>query len=164
MESLYQHVCDVISPEPTPATVALVTDAVTGRPMTLHRTWVQADGTKAPVAKNRLLWPGLPKVGGVVRLWPDDELTTGLAVAEGIETSLALARGYGLAWSCVDKQNLAALPALAGIECITIGEDQDDAGRKAAAECARRWSAAGAEVRIARPSRPGWDLADEAAA
>ena len=96
--------------------------------MTVHRTWIRPDGTKAPVDKPRLLWPGLPKLGGVVRLWPDDEVTLGLCVAEGIETALTAARGFGLAWACLDAGNLAALPVLDGIEALTIVADHDPAG------------------------------------
>lgn len=105
-----------------------------------------------------------PKAGGVVRLWPDDEVTLGLAVGEGLETSLASARGFGLAWVCIDAGNLAALPVLGGIEAITIAADHDEAGIKAARACAERWAAAGCEVRIVLPELPGAALADEAVA
>lgn len=45
-----------------PALVALVTDAVTIEPMTLHRTWLAPDGSgKAEIDKPRLLWPGRPR-------------------------------------------------------------------------------------------------------
>jgi hypothetical protein len=141
--------------------VALVTDAATGRPLTLHRAWLRADGSgKAEVDKPRLLWPGLPKAGGVVRLWPDAEVTLGLCVAEGAETSLSAAAGFGLAWACLDAANLASLAVLGGVESLTIVEDHDAAGIAAAAACAERWLAAGAEVRVWRAPTPGADFAD----
>lgn len=145
-----------------PALLALVTDAVTGEPLTLHRTWITPTGEKAAVQPPRLLWPGLPKAGGVVRLWPDEEVTTGLAVAEGMETALTLARGFGLAWATVDAGNLAKLPILAGIEALTIAADHDEHGRgeEAARTCAERWAAAGVEVRIWLPGKAGADLND----
>jgi hypothetical protein len=75
-----------------PALVALVTEARTALPLTLHRTWLAPDGSgKADIDKPRLLWPGLPKAGGVIRLWPDEEVVHGLCVGEGIETCLTAA-------------------------------------------------------------------------
>jgi putative DNA primase/helicase len=54
-----------------PALVALVTHAISGAPLTLHQTWLKADGSgKADLAKPRLLLKGLSRRGGVVRLWP----------------------------------------------------------------------------------------------
>ena len=148
-----------------PALVALVTDAITIEAMTLHRTWIAPDGSgKAAIDKPRLLWPGLPKAGGVVRLWPDAEVALGLAVGEGIETSLALARAFGLAWACLDAGNLAALPVLDGIDALTIAADHDEAGIKAVRACAERWAAAGREVRVILPEARGADFADVAVA
>jgi CHC2-type zinc finger protein len=83
-----RHPCGYIGP----ALVGLVTHAVTGEPLTLHRTWLRHDGSgKADVDPPRMLWAGLPKAGGVIRLWPDEKVTTGLCVAEGIETALTAA-------------------------------------------------------------------------
>ena len=130
------------------ALVGLVTDAVTREPMTLHRTWVRADGRKADVDPPRMLLGGHRKQGGVVRLWSDDYVTHGLAIAEGIETALSLAHAYTPVWAAIDASNLAALPVLPGVGCLLIGRDNDAAGIKAAAECARRWANAGCEVRV----------------
>ena len=146
-----------------PALLALVTDAVTGEPMTLHRTWLAADGSgKAPVDKPRLLLKGRRKKGGVVRLWPDEEVTTGLCVAEGVETALTAARGFGLAWACLDAGNLAGLPVLPGVEALTIVADHDEAGLRAADACGRRWLEAGREVRVWKAPAEGADLNDYA--
>jgi putative DNA primase/helicase len=146
-----------------PGLVALVTDAITGEPLTLHRTWLKADGSgKAEVDRPRLIWPGTRKAGGVIRLWPDEEVTLGLCVAEGIETALSAALGFGLAWSTIDADNLENLPVLDGIEALTIVADNDENGRgfKAADACARRWIAAGKEVRVEPASMAGTDFND----
>ena len=60
-----------------PALVALVTDAVTGAPMTLHRTFLRPDGSgKADRSPSpACTCHGTDKRGGVVRLWPDEEVT-----------------------------------------------------------------------------------------
>lgn len=147
-----------------PALVALVTDALTREPMTLHRTWVRPDGHKADVDPPRLLLGQHRKAGGVIRLWPDVAETTGLAVCEGIETALAVATVYRPVWSAIDAGNLAALPVLEGVESLLIVADHDDAGLRAARECARRWREAGRRVRLAIPPQPGTDACDMARA
>ncbi len=155
-----------------PALVALVTDAATGRPMTLHRTWLAPDGgSKAPVDKPRLLMKGHDKAGGMVRLFPDDEVTSGLAIAEGLETALTAAAGFTPIWAALDAANLAAFPVLDGIDCLTILADHDRpnrqtgkrAGIEAAEACAKRWLDAGREVRVWRSPVEGQDFNDFAA-
>lgn len=143
-----------------PALVALVTHAETRQPLTLHRTWVNADGTKADVDPPRMLLGGHRKAGGVIRLWPDEAVITGLAIAEGIETALSLAHAFTPVWACIDAGNLATFPVLDGIECLTIAADHDDAGIKAANACAKRWTDAGREVRIAMAPTPRMDIND----
>ncbi|MES2099053.1 MAG: toprim domain-containing protein [Pseudomonadota bacterium] len=143
-----------------PALVALVTDAVTRKPMSLHRTWIKANGEKADIEPARMLLGGHRKAGGVIRLWPDDAVTYGLGVGEGIETALTLARVLKPVWSLIDAGNLATFPVLPGVEVLTIAADHDDAGIKAAEGCATRWVRAGADVRIVRPPKRGQDLND----
>ncbi len=148
-----------------PALVALVTDAETRQPLTLHRTWVNADGTKAGCDLPRMLLGGHRKAGGVIRLWSDEAVTTGLAIAEGIETALSLAHAFTPAWACIDAGNLAAFPVLPGIETLVIGADHDPAGIRAATACADRWAAAGVDVRVIAPEveRTDWNDARAAA-
>ncbi len=134
-----------------PALVARITDAVTGEALSLHRTWINPNGTKADVDPPRLLLGGHRKQGGVIRLWPDEAITSGLAVAEGVETALCVAWAFQPVWSCVDAGNLAKLAVLPGIDALVIGADNDSAGLSAAEECARRWVTAGASVRVAVP-------------
>lgn len=152
-----------------PALVALVRHAVTRQPLTIHRTWLAGDGSgKAEVDPPRMLWPGLPKLGGVIRLCPDAELTMGLAVAEGIETALTIAHVVPAVWATIDGGNLATLPPVPGIEALTIIADHDEVnpktgkrpGQAAAEACAAAWTAAGVEVRIWTAPAEGQDLND----
>jgi len=136
-----------------PALVGRITDALTRQPLSLHRTWIQADGRKADVDAPRLLLGGHRKQGGVIRLWPDEAVTTGLGIAEGIETALSLAWAHAPVWACIDAGNLAALVYLPGIECLVIGADNDPAGGAAARACAQRWADAGAEVLVTRQAQ-----------
>lgn len=144
-----------------PALLARVTDATTGVPMTLHKTWILADGRKAPVEPARMLLKDHAKAGGVIRLWPDADVTGGLGIAEGIETALTLAHGFAPVWACIDAGNLGELPVLDGIGSLVIAADNDPAGLGAADKCAARWSAAGRAVRIVKSDREGFDLNDQ---
>ncbi len=147
-----------------PALVALVTDIVTRKRIGMYRGWTCADGTKAAVDPPRMLLGGHRKAGGVIRLWPDDAVTTGLGIAEGIETALSLAHAFTPVWSVIDAGNLAAFPVLPGVECLTIAADHDDVGIAAAHACAERWTAAGREVRIVMADTPKADMNDLARA
>jgi phage/plasmid primase-like uncharacterized protein len=152
-----------------PALVSIVTNVVTAEPQTLHLTYLAPDGSgKAPVDRPRLLLPGLPKADGVIRLVEDAEVTTGLAIAEGLETALVAARFFPAIWATIDAGNLSNFPVLDGIEALTIFGDHDTpnpktgkrAGNEAAGACALRWAEAGREVRIFTPPREGTDVAD----
>jgi putative DNA primase/helicase len=93
-------------------------------------------------------------------LWPDEEVTYGLTVAEGIETALSAAHAYKPVWSCLDAGNLAVLPPLEGVDALTIIADHDEAGLRAADECARRWTADGCGVTVWRSPVEGQDFND----
>ncbi len=148
-----------------PSLCGLVTDAATGRKLSLHFTRLAADGHgKAGTDCDKLLLRGHRKKGGVIRLWPDEAVSTGLALAEGIETALAAAQRCTPIWAAIDCANLSAFPVLDGIESLTIYADHDPAGIAAARDCARRWRDAGREVHARVPKQPGQDVADLAAA
>lgn len=144
-----------------PGLIGTVTDVRTRETIGVHRTFLAADGTgKAPVEPDRMTLCN--KQGGVIRLWPDEAVTYGLAVAEGIETASSLAHAFRPVWACIDAGNLAALPVLPAIETLLIGADNDPAGIKGANACAERWHAAGREVRIVMAPTEGADLNDVA--
>ena len=146
-----------------PSLCARVTNAETNAPMTLHFTRLATDGRgKAGTEQDKLLLGGHRKKGGVVRLWPNESVTTGLALAEGIESALAAARLFQPAWAAIDASNLAQFPVLPGVDALTIFADHDNIGIIAAKACARRWHAAGREVRIRAPRLFGTDAADVA--
>ena len=148
-----------------PALVARVTDVLTGEPINLHKTWLTPDGSgKAQLDKPRLLAKGHRKKGGIIRLWPDEALTYGLLVAEGLETGLTAALGFAPAWATIDAGNLAAFPVLDGIESLTVAVDHDRAGLDAFNALAARWLAAGREVRQWLPPQHGADINDWAGA
>jgi hypothetical protein len=143
-----------------PALIALITDAVTCRPVSLHFTWLASDGAgKADLDPPRLTLPGHSNIG-VVRLWPDDAVTTGLLVGEGIESTLTVAHGFQPAWATLNAGNLAKLPPLDGIETLTVAADNDKAGIQAARVVARCWRVRGHEVRVWKAPEPNADPND----
>ena len=151
--------------EPTdrhpPTLCARVTNAQTNRPQTLHFTRLAADGRgKAGTEQDKLLLGGHRKKGGVIRLWPDECVTAGLALAEGIESALAAAHLFTPVWAAIDASNLAAFPIVSGVDALMIFADHDDVGIGAAKLCAKRWRTMGREVRVRRPKTPGLDAAD----
>ena len=144
-----------------PTLCARVTDALTNRPLTLHFTRLATDGQgKAGTDCDKLLLAGHRKRGGVIRLWRDEAVTYGLALAEGIETALVSARVFAPIWATVDAGNMTEFPLLPGIDCLAVYADHDQAGMRAAVGCAARWQKAGREVAVYRSQLAGEDIAD----
>lgn len=135
-----------------PALVALITDVHTQAPLSLHRTWITATGKADLNGPAKMLWANHSIRNGVIRLWPDDAITNGLAVGEGIETCLSLAHGYRPVWSLIDAGHLADFPVLDGIENLLIARDRDTQGERAARACADRWFKAGKRVLLTQQS------------
>jgi phage/plasmid primase-like uncharacterized protein len=141
-----------------PAIMSRVTDFVTGEPLTVHLTFITEDGQKSHLEPRKLMLPGHQKQGGVIRLTDDADVTLCLGLAEGVETALTIARtGWGPVWSAIDAGNLAGLPVVPGIECLTVFADNDPAGIKAAETLCQRWFDAGREARIALAPSGDWN-------
>jgi hypothetical protein len=144
--------------------VALWTDTIRAEPRAIHRRAITPDG------KNLGHWRALGATSGcVIRLWPDDEVSHGLVLGEGVETVLAAAtrimhRGTLLqpAWAAGDARHISTFPALSGVEALTLLVDADEngIGQCSAAECAHRWTAAGREVIRLTPRLVGADFND----
>ena len=130
-----------------PALVALVTHVHSRKHLSLHRTWITPTG-KADLETPRLPLANHSLKDGVIRLWPDEEVTYGLGIAEGIETALSLAWGYTPVWATIDAGHMAKFPLLDGIESLVIAEDKDPAGIAAAASCSTRWANEGRTVLV----------------
>lgn len=144
-----------------PTLCARVTNAETNAPQTLHFTRLSSDGRgKADCEQPKLLLGGHKKKGGVIRLWPDEAVTYGLALAEGVESALAAAHLHTPVWAAIDASNLAQFPVLAGVDALTIFADHDETGLRAARACARRWADAGREANLVIPTQSGADVAD----
>jgi hypothetical protein len=147
----------------TPAMLCLVRNIATDKPQAIHRTALSSTGEKLTINGKTRLALG-PTAGGAVKLTPDDEVTTCLGIGEGVEStlSLRLAREFGCSpvWSLLSADAVARFPVLAGIDCLWIAVDRDQAGLRAVTAVKDRWSNAGREVFSVKPLREQTDLND----
>lgn len=144
------------------AMICLVRNIVTNEPQAIHRTALAADGIAIKRDGKTFRMSLGPIAGGAVKLDPDDDVSQGLCVGEGVETCLS-GRQMGLrpAWSLVSIGGIANFPTLPGIEGLHIFAENDanGASAKAVEACSRRWYEASRDVFIVRPN--GGDLNDE---
>jgi hypothetical protein len=147
-----------------PALIAKMVDIHSGEFRGVHRTALAPNGH----GKANISGLGNPKkmlgsaTGACVKLSPDEEVTSGLHIAEGIETALAcIAMGFRPTWSALSAGGVANFPVLAGVEALTIFADNDEAGLKAAQTCSDRWVSAGNEVRTVIPQTRNSDFAEK---
>jgi hypothetical protein len=136
-----------------PCMIALVRDIRTDTAVAIHRTALTTDDPPKRISRMSLG----PTGGGAIKLSPNDEVSTSIMIAEGIETALAasLKFHYRPVWSVLDKNGIAKFPALSGIECavIAVDNDADGGAARAADECVNRLTHAGIECFTAKPSR-----------
>jgi putative DNA primase/helicase len=137
-----------------PAMVCRMTDIRTDEFTGVHRTFLTDTAQK--ISKTILG----RKHGSTIKI--DADVGEGLAVAEGVETTIAARYLYRPAWSVIDAGGMRHFPVLAGIEHLEIFADHDanGVGEAAARECLERWGNQGAEVAIVMPLTAGSDIAD----
>jgi len=142
-----------------PAMVAKV-DGSNGQGVSLYRTYLTPDGRKASVPTPKKLMPSVvPGVtrGAAIRLYPASET---IAIAEGIETALAVRLATGLpVWSTICAGGMARLIVPREVRLVVICADYDAAGLDAAKTLARRLLAEQRRVKILTPDTPGADWA-----
>ena len=136
-----------------PCLIAAVKDPQ-GRLVTLHRTYLSADGRKAKVDVVKKIMPvpnGQTIKGGAIRL---GEPTDTLGVAEGIETALSVSRlTHQVCWSVISEGGMRTFEIPFGIKNLVIYADKDRSGvgRKAALELAKKAKARGINVKVKEP-------------
>ena len=138
------------------ALLALFRNILTDAPQAVSRTFINDDGNKI---ERRFYGPN---GGAAIKLDPDDSVTTGLFIGEGLETCLS-AHQFGLrpVWALGSAGAISSLPVLDGVECLTLLQENDanGASQRVCETCAARWHAAGREV-IINTSNTGNDLND----
>lgn len=141
--------------ERVPMMLCAYRDIATNEVVGLHRTRLDPE-TACKVDRMML---GRAK-GAAIKLTPDDGVTMGLALAEGVESALAgMALGLVPMWATGSVGGIGAFPVVSGIEALTICAETGAASEKAIEEVGTRWSAAGREVDVVVP-RAGSDLND----
>jgi len=123
----------------------------------MHLTLLKPDGSGR---LEKRLAKGSRPLGGAIRLFPF-EPGKPLAMAEGIETALAVHQSTGWpVWAAVSAGGLAAVELLPEVREVVICGDADAAGLEAAGKLACRLLAEGRRVRVAVPPVPGTDWLD----
>ena len=127
---------------------------------TLHATYI-AGGRKAGVPKPRKFLSALAQLSGAaVRLYAPGET---LAIAEGIETALAVRLLTGLpVWAALNERLMRSIVLPAQVRRVHIFADRDlnGVGEEAARELGERMQREGRAVRIALPRKIGEDFLD----
>lgn len=146
-----------------PAMVCLIRNIVSNEPQSIHRTALTSSG-QAVKRDGKTFRMSLGTIsGGAIKLDPDEEVTQGLCIGEGVETCLSgRMMGYRPVWSVLSTGGIASFPVLPGLKGLTIfGElDARGASEKSIGACAERWLAAGKDVLTEWPLI-GNDLNDE---
>ena len=128
--------------------------------LAMHRTYLTADGSKAPVLiVKKLTGAAGPLAGACIPLHDPQHGVIG--IAEGIETAQAAHLASGLptvAAYCAG--NLAAYAWPPGVKRIVVFADADPAGAAAAQNLKARAMRAGLSVAVMTPSTPGMDWCD----
>jgi putative DNA primase/helicase len=133
-----------------PAMVGLIEHAEKGS-VGIHLTYLNPlDATVRVTITPRKRSLGTIK-GGAIRLAPAGET---LAIAEGIEDALTYMQATGIpAWAAISESGIRNLisPPLGTTSKLVRIEDNDEAGKKAVADAARRFAKHGYAISIARP-------------
>ncbi|GEP06032.1 hypothetical protein MOX02_40700 [Methylobacterium oxalidis] len=138
-----------------PAMVAALRCIRTGEVLGVHRTALSPDGQKLG---RRMFGTA---AGTAIMLDPEEIVSVGLTIGEGIETCLA-ARQLGLTpvWALGSVGAIGAFPVLPGIETLSVlAENDAGASARACQEVGTRWHRADRLVDIIKP-RVGTDMND----
>jgi len=146
-----------------PAMIALL-EGPQGDLVSAHRTYLAPNGSgKAPVPDpKKLMSPDLPgrTRGAAIRLYEPREV---LAVAEGIETALAVHACTGLpCWATISAGGMKSVEIPDSVSLVIICADHDasQTGERAGKVLARRILAEGRRCKLLMPQDTGADWAD----
>ena len=123
----------------------------------LHLTLLEPDGRGR---KEKKLAKGSKPKGGAIRLFPLEEGHP-LALAEGIETALAVREATGWpVWATIAAPFMKEVALPPEVKEVVVAADHDPAGIDAAKSLARKLLQEGRRVRIAVPPEEGEDWLD----
>jgi putative DNA primase/helicase len=102
--------------------LAVFCDA-SGKPATIHRTFLTGAGRKAEVEPVRMFMPGHVPNGGAIRLYPEAEM---MGIAEGIETAMSAAALFGMpVWATTSANMMEQWQPPEIAKHVTIFADND---------------------------------------
>lgn len=129
-----------------PAMLAKVTSP-TGELITLHRTYLTADGLKANVSTPKKLMKTAGSMAGAsIKLGGPTPYPDGLAlgIAEGIETALSASQLFGLSvWAGVSANGVKTFTPPPDVIHMTFFADNDEVGINASKEAGKRLASQG---------------------
>ena len=130
--------------------------APSGAVVAVHRTWLHPNGSgEAPVEPTKMTLG--PIRSGAIRLAP---VASRMAVAEGIETALAVTQPTGIAaWAALSAVGLRLVALPHEVREIVVCADGDEAGQQAALAAARRFRGEG-RIASVTSAPDGKDFAD----
>lgn len=144
-----------------PAMLALMRNAVTGKPQGIHRTALKDDGSakrEMPVGAQPKSMLG-PAKGAAVIL---QSAAPCLGIAEGVETALSAQKIFNVpVWAVMSAGGIAGFPEISGLKQLIIFADHDKPGLEAACMCAKRYAKRGINVQVRYPSKANADWNDE---
>jgi putative DNA primase/helicase len=139
-----------------PTVLALITDAVTGEPIGVHRTALKDDGSGKRFGGDSKRMLGVARRGAVRLGAASDHL----GIAEGVESALSAAQVFGTAvWATLSSWGIEGFPVVPGVKRLTIFADHDDAGITAARKCGQRYKMSGisGEIHIPPLVKSDWN-------
>ena len=149
-----------------PAMLGAIT-STSGELVSIHRTYLTADGRKALVPTVKKLYASAgPLMGASIKISAPKRRDDGalcIGISEGIETALAASTLFGVpVWSAVSAHGLANFEPPADVKNIYIFSDNDASyvGQDAAKKLAQRLTHQGHIVRVHTPAIVG-DWNDE---
>lgn len=151
-----------------PGMISLLRSSKSGHPLSVHRTFLTSNGTKANVPRVKKLMAcsidgAISQLGAAIRLYDVDGPVLG--ICEGIETAFALRSAFPTlpVWAAYSANVLTNFQPPEGVEKVIIFGDVDvsGTGQVAAAKLALRLRSQGIESTVALPRRD-LSLPDEA--
>ena len=137
-----------------PAMIAKVTGP-SGKPTTIHRTYLDSFGRKAQLPSVRRVMPGKIEKGAAIRLGAPAET---MGIAEGIETALSASLIWNMpVWAALNAGMVMQWkPPAEAKEIHVFGDnDQNFAGQSAAYALAHRLLHEGRQAKVQIPDEPG---------
>lgn len=127
---------------------SIARDEITG----VHRTRLTPDGRKVD---RRMLGKA---AGAAIMLTPMSAVEAGLAIGEGIETTITgMMLGWGSAWAMGSVGAIERFPLVVGLQSLILFAETGDSGASARAvdAAAKRYGDAGREVIVVTPKCGG---------